>query len=115
VLLHPDGRHEVRLLGGGAGQPAQSVVPAGTWMGARVAPGGAWSLFGTTMAPGFVPADYEGGEVEELVRGYPECEGLIRALCRADGPRRMPGDLHGGPDGDLDGDLDGGDSVRAAE
>lgn len=96
LLLHPDGRDELRLLGGGDGQLAQTVVPAGTWMGARVAPGGAWTLFGATMAPGFVPADYEGGDVEELVRRYPGREALIRALCRPDGPTRMPEGLHGG-------------------
>lgn len=92
VLLHPDGRDEVRRLGGGdgEGEAAQTVVPAGTWMGARVAPGGAWSLFGTTMAPGFLPADYEGGDVEDLVHHYPRREALIRALCRVGDPTRMP-------------------------
>ncbi|MEZ0106728.1 phosphoenolpyruvate synthase/pyruvate phosphate dikinase [Catenulispora sp. EB89] len=88
LLLHPDGQAEVRLLGGG--ELVQTVVPAGCWMGARVAGDGAWSLIGTTMAPGFVPADYEGGDVEELCRRYPEREGMIRALCRVDAPSRMP-------------------------
>ena len=48
------------------------VVPAGTWMGARVAPGGEWSLFATTMAPGFIPGDYEGGDADELAAAYPD-------------------------------------------
>ncbi|WP_369125590.1 cupin domain-containing protein [Catenulispora rubra] len=91
LLLHPDGRAEVRLLGGG--ELVQTVVPAGCWMGARVAGDGAWSLIGTTMAPGFIPADYEGGDVEELCRRYPERGGMIRALCRADAPSRMPDSL----------------------
>ena len=91
LLLHPDGRSEVRLLGDG--DLVQTVVPAGSWMGARVAADGAWSLFGTTMAPGFMPSDYEGGDAEELCRRYPEREELIRALCRPDAPRHMPGEL----------------------
>ncbi|NUR59738.1 MAG: cupin domain-containing protein [Catenulispora sp.] len=119
LLLHADGRHEVRLLGGGDGELVQTVVqfvvPAGTWMGARVAPGGAWSLFGTTMAPGFVPADYEGGDVEELVRRYPEREVLIRALCRADGPRRMPDDLHGSDGLHGGNDLHGEDDLHGQD
>ncbi|GAA2006030.1 cupin domain-containing protein [Catenulispora subtropica] len=89
LLLHPGGGGEVRRLGDGD-QLIQTVVPAGTWMGARVAPGGAWALFGTTMAPGFVPADYEGGDAEELSRRYPEHEPLVRALCRPGAPTRMP-------------------------
>ena len=82
LLLHPDGRDESRRLGSGDDDLAQTVVPAGTWMGARVAPGGSWSLFGTTMAPGFMTADYEGGDVENLVGRHPRREALIRALCR---------------------------------
>jgi NAD(P)-dependent dehydrogenase (short-subunit alcohol dehydrogenase family)/predicted cupin superfamily sugar epimerase len=93
LLLHPDGRGELRSLG--AGHLVQTVVPAGSWMGARVAPGGSWALFGTTMAPGFTEADWEGGEVEDLVRGYPEQEPLIRALCRPGAPARMP-EIHDG-------------------
>src|SRR5438445_303477 len=38
VLLHPDGREETVLLGGDlpAGERPFAVVPAGTWMGARL-------------------------------------------------------------------------------
>ena len=95
LLLHPEGGGEVRRLGGGDDQLVQTVVPAGTWMGARVAPGGTWTLFGATMAPGFVPADYEGADVEDLARAYPEYEPVIRALCRSGGPTRMPDDVDG--------------------
>lgn len=80
----------VVVLGGEAGE-VQVVVPAGTWMGARVAAGGSWSLFGTTMAPGFMPSDYEGGDPEELAARWPERAEMIRALCRAGAPRRMEG------------------------
>ncbi|GAA2024726.1 hypothetical protein GCM10009839_23260 [Catenulispora yoronensis] len=90
LLLHPDGRSELRQLGGDGEDLMQTVVPAGAWMGARVAPRGAWSLFGTTMAPGFVPADYEGGDAEELARDYPDRADLIRALSRPGAPMRMP-------------------------
>jgi predicted cupin superfamily sugar epimerase len=88
LLLHPDGRGELRRLG--EGDLVQTVVPAGVWMGARVAPGGAWALFGTTMAPGFTEADWEGGQVEDLALRYPQREPLIRQLCRPDTPTRMP-------------------------
>ncbi|MEV0317650.1 cupin domain-containing protein [Streptomyces sp. NPDC050658] len=91
LLLHPDGTDEVLTLGHGIpDQRPQAVVPAGTWMGAAVAPGGSWSFFGTTMAPGFLPEDYEGGDAGTLAARHPGQAARIRALCRADAPTRMP-------------------------
>ncbi|MEV6522022.1 cupin domain-containing protein [Longispora sp. NPDC051575] len=90
LLLHPDGTDELRNLAPGG--DVQVVVPAGTWMGARVAPGGRWSLCGTTMAPGFVPADYEGGDRAALTAAHPARAALIGALTRADAPTRMESD-----------------------
>ena len=89
LLLEPDGGSRVELLGPGAGQHVQLTVPAGTWMGARVAGGGRWTLCGMTMAPGFVPADYEGGEADDLCGRYPAVADRIRDLCRSDAPVRM--------------------------
>ncbi|MEI6107156.1 MAG: cupin domain-containing protein, partial [Opitutae bacterium] len=70
LLLHPDGRNEVVILGAdlAAGQPPQFTVPAGVWMGARPikATAEAYALFGCTMAPGFDYADFEPGYRDEL-------------------------------------------------
>jgi predicted cupin superfamily sugar epimerase len=82
LLLDLPGTARVEVLGPQARQHPQLVVPAGTWMGAQVAPGGRWALCGTTMAPGFVPADYEGGDADQLCARYPEVADRIRALCR---------------------------------
>ncbi|MFH8608899.1 cupin domain-containing protein [Streptomyces sp. NPDC018029] len=92
LLLAPDGTDRTAVLG--TGGEVQLVVPAGTWMGARVRAGGChgWALFGTTMAPGFVPEDYEGGDAEELSARYPRRAGLIRELCRPGEPLRMRGE-----------------------
>ncbi|GHC71754.1 cupin [Streptomyces flavofungini] len=82
LLLHPDGADELRILGDGDGEEFQLVVRAGTWMGARVRDGGEWSLFGTTMAPGFLESDFEGGDPDALAARYPQQAELIRRLCR---------------------------------
>lgn len=84
LLLHPDGTGRTRLLGPDVlgGHHVQLTVPAGTWMGARVAAGGAWTLFGCTMAPGFTFEGYEHGDVAELTARYPERATLIGELCR---------------------------------
>ena len=63
-----------------AGQVPQAVAPAGTWQGSFLAPGGAFALLGTTMAPGFDFTDFEPGQGDELRKQYPEFEELIRRL-----------------------------------
>jgi uncharacterized protein len=78
LLLGPDGSDVVTL----GPDLVQLTVPAGTWMGAQVAAGGLWTLCGTTMAPGFVAADYEGGDADELCARYPSAAARIRTLCR---------------------------------
>jgi len=88
LLLHPDGRSEEVRLGPDVlgGERVQHVVPRGVWQGSRLRAGGAYALLGTTMAPGFDPADYDGGDRERLVHAYPGAAELIRALTRIDPP-----------------------------
>ncbi|WP_433548810.1 cupin domain-containing protein [Streptomyces sp. CA-294286] len=103
LLLAPDGTDRLVPLGDFTrGGPVQYLVRAGTWMGARVAHGGAWSLFGTTMAPGFLPADYEGGDAERLGARYPQQAARIRELCRDGAPLSM---IHGKKGNESDGNA----------
>ncbi|MBG7701226.1 cupin domain-containing protein [Streptomyces sp. MC1] len=84
LLLAPDGTTRTPVLGPGlrSGQHLQLTVPARTWMGARVAAGGAWTFFGCTMAPGFTYPDYEHGDAADLTARYPAEAALITRLCR---------------------------------
>lgn len=84
LLLAPDGTASEPVLGPDVlgGQHVQLTVEAGTWMGARVADGGAWALFGCTMAPGYADAGYEHGDPAQLAVGYPEHAARIRELGR---------------------------------
>ena len=99
VLLHPDGSSGEVILGGDvlAGQAVQHVIPAGTWQAGELLPGGQWSLFGCTMAPGFTGACFEGGAVAVLLAaGYSGREDDIRRLGVPDGhettmPAGFPG------------------------
>ena len=73
MLLHPEGRDEDVVLGDPlAGHAVQHVVPAGVWQAGEVAPGGRWSLFGCTMAPGFTGGCFEGGVVADLLVTHPQ-------------------------------------------
>jgi predicted cupin superfamily sugar epimerase len=82
LRLPPDGPGERVVLGldPDKGHRSQDIVLARTWQGARVVPGGRWSLVSCVVAPEFIWEDFEMSPAEPLVRAYPEFEGLIRAL-----------------------------------
>ena len=84
LLLSPDGTDELIILGHDvlAGQQVQTVVPSGTWMGARLRPGGEYGVYGNAMAPGFVLMDFEGASSDELIARWPQRAEMIRALTR---------------------------------
>ena len=69
MLLHPDGSDDEVILG--AGGVVQHAIPAGVWQAGELVPGGAWALYGCTMAPGFTPECFEGGSVERLLETHP--------------------------------------------
>jgi predicted cupin superfamily sugar epimerase len=88
VLLHPDGSGQEVILDRGT---VQHVIPAGVWQAGEVAPGGAWSLYGVTMAPGFTPGCFEGGQVDVLLGQYPARAADIERLAIPPGePVTMP-------------------------
>ncbi|WP_020667031.1 cupin domain-containing protein [Amycolatopsis nigrescens] len=92
LLLHPGGTHSTPRLGSDilGGQHVQLVIPAGHWMGAALAPGGRFGLFGNTMAPGFHSGLYTGGERAELVKGWPDAADRIVSLTREGTDVAMP-------------------------
>lgn len=84
LMLEPRGAGRVVTLGADldAGMQLQVVVPGGVWQGTRLAPGGTWALLGTTMAPGFDPADYVRGDRATLIAGWPDHRREIEARMR---------------------------------
>jgi uncharacterized protein len=83
-LLFPDGSSQQVILGREIlhGQQLQFTIPAGVWQGSCVAPGGKYTLIGTTMAPGYLQSDYTQGQREELSRQYPARRDWITRLTR---------------------------------
>jgi hypothetical protein len=84
LVLRDDGGVETPVLGQdlAQGQHVQFTVPRGAWQGSRLVAGGRVALLGTTMAPGFDVADYEGGTRAALSARYPFAAGLIARLTR---------------------------------
>ena len=88
IMIAPDGTSREVRLGHRAtgGEQFQAVIPAGTWMGARltarVSPGG-YALIGCTVAPGFEFQDFAAGRRSNLLAQFPRHRKLITALTRA--------------------------------
>lgn len=81
LLLPPGGEGRLVTLGPDleSGARPQVVVPAGTWQGSALAPGGRVALLGTTVSPGFDAADFERGDAGRLVSEWPAFADAIRA------------------------------------
>ncbi len=82
ALLDPAGSVKKITLGRDLrnGQQLQMLVPAGTWFGGGLNPGGHYALMATTVAPGFEFEDFELGRREELLRAFPHAEKEILKL-----------------------------------
>ena len=85
-LLYPDGSGKTVTLGRdlAAGQVYQYTIPAGVWQGGRLAPGGEYALYGCTVAPGYTPECFTGGQRAELTARYPAYAAIIRDLTEVD-------------------------------
>lgn len=83
LQLPPGGTGSVHVLGTdlAAGMRPQVLVPRGVWQGARLVPGGAYALLGTTVSPGFEFADFEVGERAALIGAFPAFAERITALA----------------------------------
>ena len=87
VLLYPDGSSKDVIMGNNPleGQKVQFVIPAGVWQAGHTVPGGKYSLFGCTMAPGFTDDMFEGGTRDQLISAYPDRADDINLLgCSPD-------------------------------
>lgn len=85
LLLHPGGHVESPILGPdlAEGQRPQVVVPGGVWQGSTPLGGAsAWSLVGTTMAPGYHPEAFTLGRRGDLLAGWPGAADRIERLTR---------------------------------
>jgi uncharacterized protein len=84
LLLHEDGRSEVRVVGSDlrAGMRPQLLIPGGTFHTSRL-PAGGWALLASTEWPGVEPPDVEQGDPEQLAASHPEAAGWLRGHVRA--------------------------------
>lgn len=83
LVLYPDGRHSLTLLGPvGEGIAPLSIVPGGCYQGTKLLEGG-YALCATTMCPPYDQSRYKQGTME-LMGDYPACDRLIDFLRQED-------------------------------
>ncbi|MCZ2122516.1 MAG: cupin domain-containing protein [Anaerolineales bacterium] len=87
VLLYPDGSSKEIIL---SSENVQAVIPAGVWQAGHMVAGGAYSLFGCTVAPGFTGDMFEGGAQSQLLKLYPDRAADIQKLGIATDETHMP-------------------------
>ena len=82
LCLYPDGHFDLIKIGVhfAAGERPVHNTPAGVWQGTRLAEGGRYALFGTTMAPMYDESDFIIGKREELTTLYPDASELIKGF-----------------------------------
>lgn len=82
AVINPDGRVEEPVVGPDVlgGQHPQYVIPPGAWHGSRST--GAWTLVGTTMAPGFMWEEFRLADRAALTERFPHAEKIIAQYTR---------------------------------
>lgn len=83
LVLYPDGRHCLTLLGPvGEGIAPLSIVPGGCYQGTKLLRGG-YALCATTMCPPYDQNGYRQGTIE-LMQDHPTCDRLVDFLREED-------------------------------
>jgi uncharacterized protein len=83
LLLYPDGRGEVRVVGSdiGAGMRPQLLIPGGTFHMSRLRAHVGYALLGTTEWPAVeAPNDVETAERDRLIAAFPAMAADIRSF-----------------------------------
>ena len=84
LLLYPDGSGAIVTVGSdlGSGMRPQLLIPGGTFHTSRLEPGASYALLGSTEWPGVEPPDVQYGDIEALVKAYPDFREEIYAFTR---------------------------------
>jgi len=86
LMLFPDGTDNVVTVGSdlAAGQRPQLFLPGGTFHTSRLSPDADYALLASTEWPGVEPPDVEHGDIEALVKAYPDFREEIHAFTKDD-------------------------------
>jgi predicted cupin superfamily sugar epimerase len=82
LMLFPDGTGKVVTVGSdlGAGQRPQLFLPGGTFHTSRLDAEASFALLASTEWPGVEPPDVEHGDIEALMKDFPDFRDEIQAF-----------------------------------
>jgi predicted cupin superfamily sugar epimerase len=82
LMLFPDGTGKVVTVGSdlAAGQRPQLFLPGGTFHTSRLDASASYALLASTEWPGVEPPDVEHGDIEALMKDFPDFREEIRAF-----------------------------------
>jgi predicted cupin superfamily sugar epimerase len=82
LMLFPDGTGKVVTVGSDltAGQHPQLFLPGGTFHTSRLDAGASYALLASTEWPGVEPPDVEHGDIEALMKDFPDFREEIQAF-----------------------------------
>ncbi len=82
LLLYPDGKSEVRVIGSdlSADMRPQLLIPGGTFHTGRTRNQSGYALLGTTVWARAEPRDVELGDAAQLQSAYPDARAAIEAF-----------------------------------
>jgi uncharacterized protein len=82
LMLFPDGNGKVVTVGSdlAAGQRPQLFLPGGTFHTSRLDAGASYALLASTEWPGVEPPDVEHGDIEALMKDFPDFREEIQAF-----------------------------------
>ena len=82
LMLFPDGTGKVVTVGSdlAAGQRPQLFLPGGTFHTSRLDAGASYALLASTEWPGVEPPDVEHGDIEALMKDFPDFREEIQAF-----------------------------------
>lgn len=91
-LVYENGNVEEVIMGQDfeKGQVIQYTVPAGVWQAGCTIDGGAFSVFGCTLSPGFTSSCFEAGLYDHLINKFPKQKQLLEKLSVKGQEKKMP-------------------------
>ncbi|MES2267852.1 MAG: cupin domain-containing protein [Bacteroidota bacterium] len=81
-VLDSEGNHTTIELSGTDTGSLQAAIPPNTWFAAQLPAATGFALVSCAVAPGFDFAEFEMARKGELLKQFPQHEGLLQRLCR---------------------------------
>lgn len=81
-IIHPNGELESHLMSADISGNQQIAIEPGCWFAADIPSRVGYTLVSCAVAPAFTFDDFELGDLQTLVKEYPQHKELLKRLCQ---------------------------------